>query len=66
TEHRAHDYLLPMKADQYAELIADVERCLAEGKTGIRITGGEIYRVRHGAILPMEDKLGLPYKVEAF
>ncbi|MBR3308057.1 MAG: hypothetical protein IKI75_12505 [Lachnospiraceae bacterium] len=66
TEHRAHDYLLPMKKEQFEEFVVDVRKALADGKVGIRLTGGAVYRVRHGAILPMEDKLGLPYKVEAF
>ena len=66
TEHRAHDYLLPMKADQYAELVGEIEKALAGAKTGLKLTGGSVYRVRHGAILPMEDKLGMPYKVEPF
>ena len=66
TEHRAHDYLLPMKADQYAELVAEIEKVISVAKTGLKLTGGSVYRVRHGAILPMEDKLGMPYKVEAF
>ena len=66
TEHRAHDYLLPMKADQYAELAEAIVEALSKAKTGLKLTGGSVYRVRHGAILPMEDKLGMPYKVEPF
>ncbi|MCR5249166.1 MAG: hypothetical protein K6E50_01015 [Lachnospiraceae bacterium] len=66
TEHRMHDYLLPMKSDQYEEFVKELEKALAEAKTGVRLTGGEVYRVRHGAILPMEDKVGMPYKAEGF
>ena len=66
TEHRAHDYLLPMKADQFAELVSDITDALSKAKTGLKLTGGSVYRVRHGAILPMEDKLGMPYQVEPF
>ncbi len=66
TEHLADDYLLPMKADQYAELAEAIVEALSKAKTGLKLTGGSVYRVRHGAILPMEDKLGMPYKVEPF
>ena len=54
------------KQDKVFRVFEEIEKALAGAKTGLKLTGGSVYRVRHGAILPMEDKLGMPYKVEPF
>ena len=64
TEHRAHDYLLPMTKEDYDVFSEELEKAIAGGAQIVRVTLGDVYRVRRGAILPMEDKLGVGYGVE--
>ena len=64
TEHRAHDYLMPMTKEDYDAFVRELQDAIASGAKIVKVTLGEIYRVRRGAILPMEDKLGVGYGVE--
>jgi len=64
TEHRAHDYLLPMTKADYDVFSEELQDAIAGGAELVRITLGDVYRVRRGAILPMEDKVGVGYGVE--
>ena len=64
TEHRAHDYLLPMTKEDYDIFSEELQNAAAKGAKIAKVTLGDVYRVRRGAILPMEDKLGVGYGVE--
>ncbi len=58
TEHSNHDYLLPMDRPNYDRFEKEVydaldQKCL--------VVQGPIYRVRRGALLPAEQKVGQVY-----
>lgn len=64
TEHRAHDYLLPMTKADYDVFSEEIQNAIAGGADIAKVILGDVYRVRRGAILPMEDKLGVGYGIE--
>ncbi|MCR5717020.1 MAG: hypothetical protein K6G23_09265 [Lachnospiraceae bacterium] len=58
TEHRAHDYLLPMNRENYDRL----EKEISDALTGQHLVlQGTVYRVRRGAFLPVEKKVSQVY-----
>ncbi len=65
TEHRNHDYLLPMKLTQYESLASQLTESLKNGKNLVRLTQGSVYRVRRGAIIPMDNKGSGTYSLES-
>ena len=65
TEHSQHDYLLPMSQDAYLVFFEQTTELIRENVRGIRLTGAPVYRVRRGAMLPMDDKTSCRYQVSA-
>lgn len=65
TEHSAHDYLLPMSAEHYKVFLDKLTATMNQNVSVIKITKGMIYRVRRGAMLPLDDKRNNEYDVEA-
>ena len=64
TEHSAHDYLLPMDDNSYESFVKELEHAIREGSRAVKISGDKVYRVRRGAILPLEDKRETNYRLE--
>ena len=65
TEHAAHDYLLPMSGDHYKEFLEKITEVINNNFNVMRITRGKVYRVRRGAMLPLDDKKNNDYDIEA-
>ena len=65
TEHSKHDYLLPMSQDAYLVFFEETTELIQENVPCIRISGAPVYRVRRGAMLPMDDKTSYRYHVSA-
>ena len=61
TEHKNHDYLMPMTHGGYLELQEKITKIIRNGSGGISITGAPVFRVRRGAILPMDDTFSAHY-----
>lgn len=65
TEHAAHDYLLPMSGEHYKVFLNKLTGIMNNNVSVVKITNGMIYRVRRGAMLPLDDKKNNEYDVEA-
>ncbi len=65
TEHKNHDYLLPMTKERFQAFIAEFREMLKTEAGACEITGGQVYRVRRGAILHVERLMHPVYHVEA-
>ena len=65
TEHSAHDYLLPMSGEHYTAFLEKLTSIMNNNVSVVKITKGMIYRVRRGAMLPLDDKKNNEYDVEA-
>ncbi|MCR5788279.1 MAG: hypothetical protein K6G83_00175 [Lachnospiraceae bacterium] len=64
TEHAAHDYLLPMSVDSYKKFLDKLTGLINTDAKVIKISRGMIYRVRRGAMLPLDDKRSNEYDLE--
>ncbi len=65
TEHAAHDYLLPMSGEQYSIFLNKITTIINNNFNVMRVTSGMVYRVRRGAMLPLDDKKNNEYDIEA-
>ena len=54
TEHNAHDYLLPMRDEEFKKVLIELTDAIKKGSNIVYVTNGYVYRVRRGAMLPFD------------
>ncbi len=65
TEHKNHDYLLPMTKEAYQAFLEEFRQQLKENAPAVEITGGQIYRVKRGAIIHVERLAHTAYHLQS-
>jgi len=64
TEHKAHDYLLPMRDEEYKKVLNEFTDAIKKGANILYVTNGYVYRVRRGAMLPFDDNTVSKYEIK--
>ena len=65
TEHSHHDYLLPMSFQEYGRFSEKIAVLIDKGANILSISGSPVYRVRRGAMLPLDNADLLLYDIDS-
>ncbi len=65
TEHSHHDYLLPMSFQEFVRFSDKIAAFINKGEKILSISGSPVYRVRRGAMLPLDNTDLLVYDVDS-
>ena len=64
TEHSHHDYLLPMSFQEFGRFSEKIAGFINKGVKILSINGSPVYRVRRGAMLPLDNTDLLVYDID--